>query len=376
MNTFFRAGAAACIAAGLMLGCGTSGSSSPSSSSNTNTTGTKKGQIRTVTGSLKSIPAGKKVAVAAKTKDGKELKAVIDPKTNKWSINLPKGQPAQIALNVEGVIRKIKFPKNLKVGKTDATADEFDYSIPDDAFVGDADLGALDWTDDNGAGDITCGDDPDENSIFEFSDADGDGKSDWEDPDMNWATDEAWEDAAGKAEEWFDSNDLCDLDADTAGLCEPKDAGEFFSEDDCSKPEAAEWCFKDGEKGFYEAAGQNDWWNGEDGGDTGAACKSACGTTCKGEATCVATCEKGCDAAGTGGGTTGGTDIGSCEGACEATCKADEGCLGTCLKGCDAAGTGGSTGGTDTGSCKDLCEKGCQGNAMCIEACGSECSGH
>lgn len=145
------------IAVALAAVTGACGSSS--SSDSTGTSG-KTGQVRTVTGAITNLQKG--AAIGAKLQNGKTLKGVIDPKTKKFSINLPKNQSAVLTIkSAEGLLKKLKFVQTK--GKPTAgalTEGETTFEIPGDSFTEDANLGQIDWNDDTEtAGEIICGDD-------------------------------------------------------------------------------------------------------------------------------------------------------------------------------------------------------------------------
>ncbi|MBT9555724.1 MAG: hypothetical protein IV100_06820, partial [Myxococcales bacterium] len=235
---------------------------SSDSSSTTGTTG-KTGQVRTVTGAITNLQKG--AAIGAKLKSGKTVKGVIDPKTKKFSINLPKNQSAVLTIkSADGQLKKLKFVQsNVKPLPGALTEGETTFEIPGDAFKEDANLGAINWEDDTETpGEIVCGDDEGEFSVFDFFDeAD---LEDWEEGD--------WFDSFGEDDwDFYESDDICSFDGED--ICYPED-DEFFTEDECSSDdaEASEYCSFEGDEDYYEDEdGDDDWFGdfpGEDGDDT------------------------------------------------------------------------------------------------------------
>lgn len=277
-------------------------------------------QVRTVSGALKNTDGP--VAVGAKTSDGRTLKAVMDPKTNRWSINLPKNVSAVISVKVGDTVKRLAFVRvQQSAQKPGDAAAEVGYEIPDSPFAEDADLGDVDWDDAEGDT-IVMGDDEGEESIFSFIDGDLDGIVDLLDDDddgdgvvdhvdEDWVEDlEAWLDEA--LWDFFEANDLCDLSDDEGAMCLPDD-DEFFSEEACDGPDEADeaslYCILEGAAGFYDDA--DDWWKKtweEIDGDLPAnitfenveGCKSECYANCDGpadvcETECDTLCEGGVD---------------------------------------------------------------------------------
>jgi hypothetical protein len=226
------------------LACGGGGSSSP-----------KKAATKTIKGKLTGLKGP--TTVGAKTSDGKALKAVIDPKTKEFAINLPKGKSAVMSVKSGTEVKKVSFARDKNGG---AKQDNFTYDIPDVPFQKDADLGTLDFGE---AGeDIVIGDEADETSVWDYVDSDDDGIMDFDDgdddgdstedfSDADWASEDDWVDTAmDQDSDWdfYEADDMCDMSG--TAECMPED-GEFFSADDCDSAAGAEYCYFEGDDGFY-----------------------------------------------------------------------------------------------------------------------------
>jgi len=342
----------------------------------------KKGQVRTITGTLKD--ASGDTAVGAKTSSGKTIKGVLDPKTKKFSINLPKNDSAVISVKTGGVTKRLRFVRNETAGAAPGKADAADgangtFEVPGGNFSSDADLGEITVLVEGM--DIIIGDDAVEVSIFFYVDMDGDGTSDWFDTDDDgdgvddWA-DEDWMDVEidwfdeddESAWDFFEDDDFCNFDEE-GEICWPDD-DEWFSEDECEEEEASEYCFFEGDEGFFgDEEGDDDWWNpdDEDPGETGvdtdlpdpdetgmpAECAEQCTAQCDEDSACLAACAAECIGEDTGAetdlpdpdetGETGETDEGgtgdefNCEDACESECMGEESCYEFCMESCEGS---------------------------------------
>lgn len=199
--------------------------------------GSGKGKVVTIKGALKNVQ-GKKVAVGAKTKGGKNYKGKVDPKTKKFEVNVPKGEKVSLSMQVNGQTKPMKFVKHKGLANDGVQNDEVVEVFDTDALTKlDIDFGEIDLSDE----DLIIGDEAGEDSIFEYMDfdgdgyedfdddsidLDGDGKMDWEDDAVSYDFDgdgeddwvdegDNWDDFADDEGDWagfYDSDDLCDLD--------------------------------------------------------------------------------------------------------------------------------------------------------------------
>jgi hypothetical protein len=237
-----------------------------------------KGQVRTISGTLSGATG--EVGVGVKTDDGKEVIANIDPKTNRFSASIPKGQSAVLSIKAGGQMKRVKFPRK-PAGKTDEASD-FSSLIPADAFEKTAHLGTIDIS---GEGEeIIVGDDEGEESIWAFVDEDDDGIVDWEDPDAEFdATEDDW--ISEEDDAWwdlFEEVSLCDLESEAE--CE----GNAFDEDLCAEggEEAELWCSYEGEEDYTVPC----WDTLIDLEDPGETCDAPCNPIPESEQACWEEC--------------------------------------------------------------------------------------
>ncbi len=266
--------------AAALMGCA-SGSNGSKSDDGPATKSNGKGQVRTVSGALTNTDA--ETAVGARTADGRTLKGVIDPATNRFSVNLPKDVSAILSIKVGDELKKVAFVKQLTPPKADG-ADSWGFEIPDTQFLEDADLGMIDVQDaiadaEDAAmqGVILVGDDAGETSVWAYVDEDLDGLSDLVDLDddgdgIEDLLDGDWKDEIDElldlddesVWDFFDLDDFCDLEAEDGPVCLPED-GEWFSEEECDDEDEAEeasiFCIFEGEEGWYETEDGEAWWN-------------------------------------------------------------------------------------------------------------------
>ena len=335
------------------------------------------GQVRSVNGRI--IGVAGKVAVGALTQTGRKVVGVLDRASGKFTVNLPKGEPAVLVIESAGTVKRVASLRNdpAKHGKTDApAADNVCFEIPAGPFTEDADLGPVFFDQVGvGLGDdvLLLGADGNSKSIWRYVDSDGDGLSDWADQDDDGDGTVDWEDAewasvdswAGAHEEddsyWdiYDDDELCAWGATGVEetICWPADE-DFFTEDECEKDaDASDWCTFEGEPAYYETDEEFDWDYPEET-EPADTCAELCAAQCGDDASCLGACVAECES---------GPQPTACEAACQEECSSDSGCLESCLAGCE------TTEPDPLAACKQGCDSECGMDSSCLGSCYEYC---